>query len=155
MSKKISDNTLCAFATAFLCTIWIFIANNLGMLGWAGFAGCTAYFAGPKKGLNALPITFACVGSGVLYALISVYFGNQINFAHIGLVFTFVTTFLMCFAGKSKILAFVPGAFIGSFSTFASGGNFMIIPSIAAGIFLGLFCDTLGIKLCNIFGSGK
>lgn len=155
MSKKISNNTLCAFATALLCTIWIFIASNIDLLGWAGFAGCTAYFAGPKKGISALPLTFACVGSGVIYALTSIYFGNSIDFTYIGLVFTFITTFLMCFAGKSNILSFVPGAFIGSFSTFASGGDFMIIPSIALGIFLGLFCDTFGIKLCKLFGTEK
>ena len=46
MSKKLSNNTLSAFATALLCTIWMVIANALCLLGWAGFAGCTAYFAG-------------------------------------------------------------------------------------------------------------
>ena len=81
MSKKLSNNTLSAFATALLCTVWMVIANATGLLGWAGFAGCTAYFAGPKKGVSALPLTFACVGSGVAYALISVHLGNQIDFA--------------------------------------------------------------------------
>ena len=153
MSKKLSNNTLSAFATALLCTVWMVIANATGLLGWAGFAGCTAYFAGPKKGVSALPLTFACVGSGVAYALISVHLGSQIDFAQIGLVFTFVTTFLMCAGGKIGIISFVPGAFMGSFSTFAAGGDFMIIPSIAAGIILGLCCDTLGKKLCATFGS--
>ena len=153
MSKKLSNNTLSAFATALLCTIWMVIANTTGLLGWAGFAGCTAYFAGPKKGVSALPLTFVCVGSGVAYALISVHLGNQIDFAQIGLVFTFVTTFLMCAGGKIGIISFVPGAFMGSFSTFAAGGDFMIVPSIAAGIILGLCCDTLGKKLCAMFGS--
>ncbi len=161
--------------------------------------------------MSALPLTFACVVSGVAYALISVHLGNQrdfaqigllftfvttflmceggkigiisfvpgafmgsfstfaaggdfliiaclaaglmVGFAQIGLVFTFVTTFLMCAGGKIGIISFVPGAFMGSFSTFAAGGDFMIIPSIAAGIILGLCCDTLGKKLCSTFGS--
>jgi len=33
----------------------MFFANHTGLLGWGGFAGCTAYFAAPKKGLRGLP----------------------------------------------------------------------------------------------------
>lgn len=150
--RKISNNILSAFATSTLCTIWMLIANNVGLLGWAGFTGCTAYFAVPKKGLKALPLTFASVCSGMIYAMVSIYVGNASNLANVGLAFTFVTTFLMCAASKIALLAFVPGAFMGSFSTFAAGGNLMVIPSILIGVLLGYLCDQFGIFLCKEFG---
>ena len=66
--NRTAEVLLGALATALLCTIWMFFANHTGLLGWGGFAGCTAYFAAPKKGLRGLPVLLACVASGMLYA---------------------------------------------------------------------------------------
>lgn len=139
-----STNVLPAFATALLCTIWMILAPMAGIPGWAGFAGCTAYFAAPGKGPKSLPATFACAGSGIAYALLSLNLGALVGDQAFGLFMTFATTFLMCFAGGSKLLAFVPGAFMGSFSTFAAGGDLYVVGGILLGVLLGLACDTLG-----------
>ncbi|MGI5946505.1 MAG: DUF1097 domain-containing protein [Lachnospiraceae bacterium] len=143
------DTYKCAFATAFLCMIWMAAAGLLKLPGWAGFAGCTAYFAAPGKGIKSLPKTFACVGSGILYASLSLLFSGIIPGQAAGLLLTFLTTFLMCAAGNSSILGFVPGAFIGSFSTFASKGDIRAIAAILIGVFLGLACDSFGKALCG------
>lgn len=145
-----STNVLPAFATALLCTIWMILAPLAGLPGWAGFAGCTAYFAAPGKGPQSLPSTFACVASGIAYALLSIHLGAIVGSQAFGLFMTFATTFLMCFAGATKLLAFVPGAFMGSFSTFAAGGNLGAVAGILLGVLLGLACDTLGKKLVAI-----
>ena len=142
--NRTAEVLLGALATALLCTIWMFFANHTGLLGWGGFAGCTAYFAAPKKGLRGLPVLLACVASGMLYAFCCLYLGKYFPDETIGLTSTCVITFLMCAGGKFRLLAFVPGAFIGSFSSFAAGGDPMVIPSILAGLLLGLTCDTSG-----------
>ena len=61
--NRTAEVLLGALATALLCTIWMFFANHTGLLGWGGFAGCTAYFAAPKKGLRGLPVLLAWVES--------------------------------------------------------------------------------------------
>ena len=149
--NRTAEVLLGALATALLCTIWMFFANHTGLLGWGGFAGCTAYFAAPKKGLRGLPVLLACVASGMLYAFCCLYLGKYFPDETIGLASTCIITFLMCAGGKFRLLAFVPGAFIGSFSSFAAGGDPMVIPSILAGLLLGLTCDTSGRWLCRVF----
>ena len=149
--NRTAEILLGALATALLCTIWMFFANHIGLLGWGGFAGCTVYFAAPKKGLRGLPVLFACVSSGMLYAFGCLYLGKYFPDETIELASTCIITFLMCAGGKYSLLAFVPGAFIGSFSGFAAGGDPMVIPSILAGILLGLACDTSGGWLCRVF----
>lgn len=138
-----------AFATALLCTVWVFLASLVNMPGWAGFAGCTAYFAAPRQGLAGLPATFACVCSGMIYALASLRLGMYLPGNATMLTMCFVTTFLMCAGGAKRLLAFVPGAFIGSFSTFAAGGELIVVPAILTGILLGFACDSLGSGLCR------
>ncbi len=144
------DTYKSAFATAVLCTLWMVAATFFGLPGWAGFAGCTAYFAAPWKGVENLPKTFACVGSGILYAMLSLAAAKLVPGQAAGLVMTFLTTFLMCAAGNSRLLAFVPGAFIGSFSTFASGGDVKAAAAMLLGILLGFVCDMFGRFLCSV-----
>lgn len=47
-------SSLCALsiATAVLCGIWSYLAGIAGLIGWAGFAGCTTYFACGKHGMT-------------------------------------------------------------------------------------------------------
>ena len=41
-----------ALTTGILSGIWGWVAVALGLLSWAGFLGCTAYFACPQGGLE-------------------------------------------------------------------------------------------------------
>ncbi len=137
-----------SLAIALLCTVWMAIGPAAGLVGWAGFAGCTAYFTSPRKGADGLPMLFASVGSGSLFAFISLLLGSLagsgvLGYA-VGLGMTCVTTYLMCADARFDILGFISGAFIGSFSTFAAGGSPMVVPSLAVGILLGLACDKAG-----------
>ena len=40
-----------AVTTGILSGVWGWVAVSLGLIGWAGFLGCTAYFACPQGGL--------------------------------------------------------------------------------------------------------
>lgn len=147
MCSAFSDNGRAAFATALLCAIWIGVAPFAGLLGWAGFGGCTAYFACPAR--PRLPIALICVSSGIFYAMTCIYLGKYVPGMAFAILTTFIITFLMCAGPRFQVLAFVPGAFIGSFSSFAANGDLMVIPSLLAGVFLGLACDKFGQILCR------
>jgi hypothetical protein len=51
--------TALSITTAILCGIWTVLSPSLGLLGWAGFAGCTAFFAagGKFEGFKSAIIT--------------------------------------------------------------------------------------------------
>ena len=59
-----------ALTTGLLSAIWGWVAVALGLLSWAGFLGCTAYFACPQGGLKGLVISTCTVMSGVAWALV-------------------------------------------------------------------------------------
>lgn len=143
-----SDNMKSSFATALLCAIWISIAPFFGLIGWAGFGGCTAYFACPVK--NRFSIALICLSSGIFYAMCSIHLGNIVTGMPFAIIMTFIITFLMCAGPRYRVLSFVPGAFIGSFSSFAANGELQVIPSLLIGIFLGLGCDKFGSYLCKL-----
>lgn len=137
---------ICALGltTALLCGGWTWIAGIVGLLGWAGFSGCTSYFACPDKGLAGVKSCICCTMSGVAYALLSIKLGQYLTFPNAGILLTVIATYFMCVQNKVKALSYIPGTFFGSFSTFAAGGSLMIIPSILLGILLGVACDKSG-----------
>ncbi|MCY6484308.1 DUF1097 domain-containing protein [Clostridium aestuarii] len=139
-----------SLTTAILCGIWTGLSPSLGLLGWAGFAGCTAFFAagGKLKGFKTAIITNL---SGVFWAMVIIQICNHMEFAHVGAISTAVITFMMCIQAKIKLFEFIPGTFIGSFSTFASGGDWKaIIPALILGAILGYLCETSGAWLFNV-----
>lgn len=142
-----SDNVKSAFATALLCALWIGLAPFFGLIGWAGFGGCTAYFACPPK--NRFCLALICLSSGIFYAMLSIHLSTLVTGMPFAILMTFIITFLMCAGPRYRVLSFVPGAFIGSFSSFAANGDLLVIPSLLIGVFLGLGCDKFGRYLCK------
>ena len=59
-----------AITTGILSGIWGWVAVSPGLLSWAGFLGCTAYFACPQGGLKGLAISAATLLSGVVWAMV-------------------------------------------------------------------------------------
>ncbi|MGK0469204.1 DUF1097 domain-containing protein [Clostridium sp.] len=113
--------TVLSLITGILCGLWTASSPSLGLLGWARFAGCTAFFAagGKLKGFKSA-------------------------------ITTAVITFVMCIQAKIKLFEFIPGTFIGSFSTFAYGGNWKaVVPALILGAILGLLCESGGTWLFN------
>lgn len=146
---------MCAlgFMTAVLCGIWSYGSEIVGLLGWAGFAGCTTYFACGSKGLEGLKNTIFPNMSGVIWGMVIITLGSIAPFPGSGGVYCAIVTFFMCVQNKFKLLSFIPGTFMGCFSTFAAGGNWkLLVPSLLLGALLGIACDKSGGWLFSRFG---
>lgn len=136
--------------TAIFCGIWSALSSSLGLIAWAGFAGCTSFFAagGKSKGFKKTILTNL---SGVFWAMISIKICQYIEIEHIGAITTAVITFIMCIQAKIKFLDFIPGTFIGSVSTFAAGGNWKAVAlALILGAILGYICESTGIWLFEV-----
>lgn len=96
-------SSLCALSitTAIFCGIWSYLAGIAGLIGWAGFAGCTTYFACGKHGMSGVKKTVVTNLAGVLCGMtiitlskVSPLFGN------LG-IWCGIITFVMCIIAKS------------------------------------------------------
>ncbi len=138
-----------ALTTGILSGIWGWVAVALGLLSWAGFLGCTAYFACPQGGLKGLLISTCTVMSGVVWALVIMY-GSALapQFEILSYIMTGIVAFLMCMQARRLWLSFVPGTFIGACSTFAGNGDWhVVVPSLALGLVFGYAMKNSGLWL--------
>jgi hypothetical protein len=138
-----------ALTTGILSGLWGWVAVSLGLLSWAGFLGCTAYFACPQGGLKGLAIASATVMSGVVWALIIIH-GSALapHLEILGYVMTGIVAFLMCLQAKQLLLSFVPGTFIGACATFAGQADWkVVVPSLALGLVFGYAMKNSGVWL--------
>lgn len=143
--KKMSALFALSLSTAVFCGIWAFIAGPLGLLSWAGFAGCTSYFACGEHGLKGLKRSVIPNMVGVLCGVMIFMLSDLVPILGTTGIWSGVVTFVMCIIGKSKWFSYIPGTFIGCFSTFAAGGNWMVlVPSLLAGAILAISCDKGG-----------
>lgn len=138
-----------ALTTGILSGLWGWVAVSLGLLSWAGFLGCTAYFACPQGGLKGLVISFCTLMSGVAWAQLIIYSSALMPHLDIaGYAITGVVAFLMCIQAKNLLLSFVPGTFIGACATFAGQGDWrVIIPSLIVGLIFGYAMKNSGLWL--------
>lgn len=94
-----------ALTTGILSAIWGWVAVALGLLSWAGFLGCTAYFACPQGGLKGLLISTCTVMSGVVWALAIIH-GSALALPleFMGYIMTGVVAFMMCIQARQRLL---------------------------------------------------
>ncbi|VDZ83764.1 Inner membrane protein ycdZ [Kluyvera intermedia] len=140
-----------AITTGLLSGIWGWVAVSLGLLSWAGFLGCTAYFACPTGGLKGLAISGSTTLSGVIWALVIIY-GSALapHLEIVSYVMTGIVAFLMCIQARQRLLAFVPGTFIGACATFAGQGDWkLVVPSLLVGLVFGYAMKNSGLWLAN------
>jgi len=138
-----------AITTGILSGIWGWVAVSLGLLSWAGFLGCTAYFACPQGGVKGLFISACTLLSGVVWAMIIIH-GSALapHLEIVGYVMTGVVAFLMCIQAKHLLLSFVPGTFMGACATFAGQGDWrLVVPSLALGLVFGYAMKNSGLWL--------
>ena len=150
--------------TGICCGIWGAISSiqSLGLVTWIGFAGCTAYFASGKHGLEGVKTAILSTLSGMISALVAIYISGLVpNVVAISFIMTGVISATMCWQAKAKELWFIPGAFIGCFTTFGaasmginvmSGDIIHVILSFLCGGVLALSCDKSGQFLLKKFG---
>ena len=144
--------------------IWGLISSlpSLGLVTWIGFAGCTAYFACGKHGLEGVKTAIFSTMSGMISALFAMFVSGFIPGSIVfAALMTGIISATMCWQAKAKQLWFIPGAFIGCFSTFGAasmglnvlGGDLpKVIISFLCGAILALCCDTSGQWFFKKFG---
>lgn len=137
--------------TGLLCGLWGgWFATFIGLSAWAGFAGCTAYFASGKSDLGGILMAAVTTTIGVFYGWLMVagaeYFGGGDTMYVVSIGALVMAIVLM---GQIKWTAFVPGIFVGCYTFFAiPDGNWKLLGlSLLAGVVLGFLCDWGGRKL--------
>lgn len=140
-----------ALTTGALSGLWGWVAVSFGLLSWAGFLGCTAYFACPKGGVRGLLLSTLSCCSGVFWAMVIIQgsaLAPQIEIT--GYLLTGVVAFLMCIQAKQRWLGFIPGTFIGACATFAGNGNWqLVIASLLIGLIFGYAMKNSGLWLAG------
>ncbi|MEN0678970.1 DUF1097 domain-containing protein [Plesiomonas shigelloides] len=138
-----------ALTTGLLSGLWAWVAVSLGLLSWAGFLGCTTYFASPVDGLRGLLLSVLTNLSGVFWAMVILH-GSALT-PHLeiaGYMLTAVVSFFMCIQAKQNWLKFIPGTFIGCCATFAANGQWqVVVPSLVLGAVFGYSMKASGVWL--------
>ena len=156
MMKRMSSLFALSLVTAVLCGIWSFAAEAAGLPSWAGFAVCTAYFASGKHGLAGLKKAIPTNLAGVLCAVAIIMLSDWMPALGSAGVWCALITFVMCILAKYELFDYCPGTFIGCFSTFAAGGQWMILaPVLVFGAFLAAACDYGGTWLYQAVTGNK
>lgn len=134
--------------TGILSGLWGWVAISPGLLSWAGFLGCTSYFASPNDRLKGLSVSLITNMSGVFWAMVIIYASQFASLEILGYVITALVAFLMCVQAKQAWLGYIPGTFIGSCATFAADGNWkLVIPSLILGGIFGYLMKASGMWL--------
>ncbi|MGD8110274.1 DUF1097 domain-containing protein [Vibrio sp. TRT 21S02] len=137
-----------SLTTGILSGVWGWVAVSLGLLSWAGFLGCTSYFASPKSGVVGLLQSLLTNMAGVFWALVIIHLSNFVSLEIMGYVITAVVAFFMCIQAKQQWLSYIPGTFIGSCATFAADGNWsLVVPSLILGGIFGYLMKASGLWL--------
>lgn len=135
-----------ALTTGLLSALWGWAAVSFGLPGWAGFLGCTAWFACPKPGLSGFFTTLCTLLSGVAWAQVIIRGGALAPHAELfGYAMTGLVAFLMCMQARHMLLSFVPGTFIGACATFAAQGEWKsVAPALLLGLLFGFAMKSSG-----------
>lgn len=137
-----------SLTTGILSGLWGWVAISLGLLSWAGFLGCTSYFASPNDGLKGLSVSLITNMSGVFWAMVIIHASQYASLEILGYVITALVAFFMCVQAKQSWLGYIPGTFIGSCATFAADGNWkLVIPSLILGGIFGYLMKASGMWL--------
>lgn len=137
-----------SLTTGLLSGLWGWIAISLGLLTWAGFLGCTSYFASPTSGLKGLAQSLVTNLSGVFWAMVIIHASQFASLEILGYVITAIVAFFMCIQAKQSWLAYIPGTFIGSCATFAADGDWqLVVPSLMLGGVFGYAMKASGLWL--------
>lgn len=153
--ERMSFLVASSIAIGVLCGFWNALASVTGLIGWAGFAGCTTYFASGEEGLGKLKEALITNVAGVGFGMLIIVLCNAFPGVAMGSTITGFITFVVCALAYFKLLKFTPGIFIGCFSTFAGGGDWkLLLPSIILGVILGWLCAITGELLYKVVNGG-
>ena len=126
-----------SLTTGVLSGLWGWLSVSLGLITWAGFLGCTSYFASPTEGPKGLFYSSISNLSGVFWATIIIKLSQYFAIEIISYVVIAFVVFAMCIQARLAFLSYIPGTFIGCCAMFASDGDWLVLCSslVVGGVF--------------------
>ena len=137
-----------AFTTGILSGLWGWVAVSLGLLSWAGFLGCTAYFACPQGGVKGF--SSLVVPDERCYLGTRDYEGQRAGSASgdSGLYHDRRSRVFDVYPGKAYAAVVCTGTFMGACATFAGQGDWaLVLPSLMLGLVFGYAMKNSGLWL--------
>ncbi|MCJ2377094.1 DUF1097 domain-containing protein [Vibrio sp. ZSDZ34] len=145
-----------SLTTGVLSGLWGWLSISLGLLSWAGFLGCTSFFASPSDGPKGLAKSMMTNLSGVAWALVIIKSSSMFDAEIVGYIMTAIVSFMMCIQAKRSWLAYIPGTFIGACATFAANGDWQIVaPSLMLGGLFGFSMKSSGLWLSAMLSNAN
>ncbi len=150
MMKSETRLLLClALSTGVLSGVWAWLAEQLVLMSWIGFLGCTTYFAIPSKGLAGLCRGMAANISGASWAAIAIALTTSTGFSYAAVI-TGAISFMMCAQSRLRALCFVPGSFIGACALFGSQSEWLsVVLTLCLGGIFGFLMQSSGTWMAN------
>ncbi|MBY6095449.1 DUF1097 domain-containing protein [Ferrimonas balearica] len=137
-----------AITTGILSAVWGWLSVTLGLLTWAGFLGCTSYFASSDDRLIGLGASLLANLTGVFWAMTIINGSAWLGNPYLGYALTGIVAFLMCAQAQFRWLAYIPGTFIGACATFAAEEDWLlVVPSLVIGGVFGYLMKQSGYGL--------
>ncbi|NLS55533.1 DUF1097 domain-containing protein [Hafnia alvei] len=148
--KKDTRLLLClALSTGILSGVWAWLAEQLALMSWIGFLGCTTYFAIPSKGLLGLCRGLAANVSGASWAAIAMALTASTGVSYAAAT-TGAISFMMCAQSRLRVLCFVPGSFIGACALFGSQSEWLsVVLALCLGGIFGFLMQSSGAWMAN------
>lgn len=138
-----------ALSTGVLSGVWAWLAEQLGLMSWIGFLGCTTYFAIPVKGFPGLCRAMAANISGASWAAVAIAATSLTGLSY-GAATTAAISFMMCAQAQLRALYFIPGSFIGACALFGSQSEWLsVVLTLCLGGLFGFLMQNSGIWLAN------
>lgn len=129
--------------------LWAFVSGKLALIAWVGFVGCTSYYAAGKNFRDSLLTNL----TGVFWAMVIITINSHVHFPESLSILIGIFSFVMWYQSRCKLLAFIPGTFLGACSTFGTEGNYkMVLICLICGAIIGYLSDKCGqlvIKKCS------
>ncbi|WP_372870734.1 DUF1097 domain-containing protein [Shewanella sp.] len=133
-----------AVAAGLLAAVWVAFSSHFSLVTWVGFIGCSAYFAQGNLHFSGLISTWATTLSGVFWAWLIIFGANMMDIGFGAAILTGVVTGVMCLQAQKRLLAFIPGTFLGCCSLFALNGDWQAaVPALVLGALMGLAMSQL------------
>ena len=150
MTKSETRLLIClALSTGVLSGVWVWLAEQLVLMSWIGFLGCTTYFAIPSKGLPGLCRGIAANVSGVSWAAIAIALTTFTSLSYAAAI-TGAISFFMCVQARLRTLCFVPGSFIGACALFGSQSEWLtVVLALCLGGIFGFLMQSSGTWMAN------
>lgn len=123
-TPKMNRYVAVGFTVGILAGVWTWLSSEFNLITWIAFVTWALFFAVGGKAAAVVKIAPPFV-TGILYGTIVILLATILHSAWVVPVGVGVIAFIMCAQANRKVLAIIPGAFVGAAVLFGTGGNWL------------------------------